>query len=171
MLALNYNHPIEDTSIFTLDKAIAWVKLLLGSLGLIITSPILLVMFGYTVMKLKQVKKSMKGNLQIIYDSIPTAEETEIIDTHLEIERAKTQFKEVFTRDILESNVALLKPIITEIKEIYKILLESEAILKKAAYPNLNKTPDTQHLEELESLFRSVEDWKDSEMDIYQNYL
>lgn len=152
--------------------AFKFVDYLLGIVGIIIFTivffPITLValiiawsLLHYTIKKINIAKKD-------IYNDINTSTQKKIIESHLDVERAKMELLRIqnvkFSDDFF-----LLRPLNKKYIQLIQTVEDVEITLKNAAYPKLNKPINKEQFIRLKETFSDAKDWHDPNLDIYQN--
>ncbi len=96
---------------------------------------------------------------------------SELIDAHLIIERNNKEYLQLLNMNkIIDKNPATMG-ISSEINKLVIQIVDLESSLKRAAYPNINKDLTVAELQELSAIFSDTIDWKDENLDVYENYV
>jgi hypothetical protein len=155
----------------TVERSIIWISKLAGTLGLMILTPFLYIFILLFAAVLMHLNKHLKSHIRKIYNYINDAPDNELIKIHLEIERANkllsTRMKSLGSID-----GTLVRPVMNQIKKLNSQITNLESTLYKAAYPEIHKIPTAEQKNRLLKTFSDIEDWDDSDLDIYeQTYL
>ena len=143
-------------------------KFVLGLGGIIIAIPILLPGIGLLYFKLVRTNKKNKKLTQKIYNEIPNMTDKELIEYHLIYEQACRNLSKLVSRKFNHSNFYLYKPVMWQLHKCVKNLKSAKKVLKKAAYPEIQRQPSKDQIERLMKTYSDLQDWDNDDYDIYE---
>jgi hypothetical protein len=146
-------------------------KYFLGLLGVILISIPFLIISPIFHIVLRSANKRLQQQLKDVYNWMNDASMSELIDAHLIIERNNKEYLQLLNMNkIIDKNPATMG-ISSEINKLVIQIVDLESSLKRAAYPNINKDLTVAELQELSDIFSDTINWKDENLDVYENYV
>lgn len=144
------------------------VKNLFGVLGLLVLSPLLILLWLTAWILLLWTNYRIERDLPEIYSKLSSLPDPEKTDVHLQLERVNRIFSKLFALRNKKS-VIILRPLETQILHTFNIFRDIENHLRLALYPNLNKVLSESESTQLKSKYSKIDltDWEDESLDIY----
>lgn len=151
-----------------LTKIHSGVKYIAGAIGVVLMSIPLIFIMPFILLSLSLGNRSLKRQMNHVYNWMNSASQNEIMNVHLMVERQVIRLKNRKRNGkIFDSNVFSMG-VSSQINKMIQQLIDMEESLKKAAYPDLKKTLSKEDLLYLENEFKDLEDWNDPQLDIYE---